>query len=75
MISKRIDSDSLGDDSLHGLLTLGSFLVRHHRQHCNHGVLVDTAEDIDALERWFSDVSDNQGRCSSSPPGGFSVPR
>lgn len=45
--------DSIGDDSLEGLLTLGSYLVRHHRDHCKHGVLVDTPEDIDNLESWF----------------------
>lgn len=61
MIFKRITTDSIGDDSLEGLLTLGSYLVRHHRDHCKHGVLVDTPEDIDNLESWFTAAARQEG--------------
>ncbi|CAM9598877.1 unnamed protein product, partial [Laminaria digitata] len=46
---------------LEGLLTLGSYLVRHHRDHCKHGVLVDTPEDIDNLESWFTAAARQEG--------------
>lgn len=61
VISKRIQSDALGDDSLDGLLTLGQYLLGHHQEHCKHGVLVDTAEDLNSLRIWFQGTVDDLG--------------
>lgn len=62
MIFKRISgSDNIGSDSLEGLLTLGSYLVRHHRDVCHHGVMVDSPEDIERLESWFHETIQRQG--------------
>lgn len=40
---------------------MGWYLVRHHRDHCNHGVMVDTPEDIDRLELGFKEEIARQG--------------
>lgn len=61
VISKRMMADSLGNDSIEGLLTLGWYLVQHHRDHCKHGVLVDTPEDIDRLGEWFEEAVQREG--------------
>ena len=64
MISKRVSapgSDSLGNDSLEGLLTIGWYLLQHHRGHCNNGVMVDSARDIDRLETWFEQTIAREG--------------
>lgn len=54
-------AESLGEDSLDGVLTLGWYLLMHHRDHCNHGVLVDTQDDVDNLESWFKDTIEREG--------------
>lgn len=61
VIYQRVSSASLGEDSLDGTLTLGSYLIQHHRLHCKHGVMVDTPEDIDRLEAWYKDTIESQG--------------
>lgn len=61
VISKRIQSDALGEDSLDGLLTLGQYLLGHHEEHCKHGVLVDTVEDLHNLRIWFQGAVDELG--------------
>lgn len=61
MISRRIAAGVLGEDSLEGLLTLGWYLVRHHREHCDRGVVVDTPQDIDNLEAWFEEAVQREG--------------
>eukprot|EP00903_Cladosiphon_okamuranus_P016556 g15273.t1 len=61
VISKRISgSGDIGNDSLEGLLTLGSYLVRHHRDVCKHGVMVDSPEDIERLEAWFDEAIERE---------------
>lgn len=68
VISERIMADSLGEDSLDGVLTLGWYLLLHHRDQCNHGVLVDTQHDVVNLESWFKDTIEREGtqHCASS---------
>lgn len=61
VISKRVSAGIVGEDSLEGLLTLGAYLVRHHREHCKHGVLVDSPDDIDRLELWFQQTTLEKG--------------
>lgn len=61
VIAKRINASSLGDDDLDGLLTLGSSLMQHHRDHCKHGVMVDFPEHIEYLESWFEAAIDERG--------------
>lgn len=61
MISKRVDAAILGNESLDAVLTLGYFFMRHHANHCNRGVLVDTTEDIRELQSWFDNAADREG--------------
>eukprot|EP00752_Nemacystus_decipiens_P003054 g2831.t1 len=62
VISERISGSlDFGNDSLEGLLTLGSYLVRHHRDVCLHGVMVDSPEDIERLGTWFDEAIERQG--------------
>lgn len=36
--------------------------MRHHRDVCHHGVMVDSPEDIEGLESWFGEIIERQGR-------------